>query len=48
VTASQADFFGRRGYTSCARNAVPRTIRKSQQFAAFGPRAAAVMVKRMR
>jgi N-acetylglutamate synthase-like GNAT family acetyltransferase len=47
LTATEADFFTRLGYTRCARSDVPAAIRASRQFAALCPPTATVMVKRL-
>lgn len=47
LTASEADFFGRRGYAACVREEVPEAIRTCRQFAEPCPPGATVMVKRL-
>jgi len=46
LTTSQAEFFARLGYRSCARDYVPEPIRRSPQFNALCCADAAVMVKK--
>jgi len=48
LTTSEADFFGRLGYASCARDDVPAAVRESRQFAALSPpTVTTVMMKRL-
>jgi N-acetylglutamate synthase-like GNAT family acetyltransferase len=46
LTTSQAEFFARLGYRTCARSDVPDPIRRSRQFNAHCCAEAAVMVKK--
>jgi N-acetylglutamate synthase-like GNAT family acetyltransferase len=46
VTTSQAEFFARLGYSTCARSHVPEPIRRSPHFNAHCCADAAVMVKK--
>lgn len=45
LTTTADGFFGRRGYTAISRDAVPGSIRESEEFAALCPSSAAVMKK---
>src|SRR6266568_3242009 len=47
LTASDANFFARLGYATCARSDVPQAVRSSQQFAELCPASAVAMVKRL-
>jgi len=47
LTASQAAFFSRLGYTRCERKKIPAAIRARAQFVSRGPADATAMVKRI-
>jgi N-acetylglutamate synthase-like GNAT family acetyltransferase len=47
LTTSEADFFTRLGYKTCARDDVPEGLRASRQFAALCPPTATAMVKKV-
>jgi N-acetylglutamate synthase-like GNAT family acetyltransferase len=47
LTTEEARFFARLGYAPCRRDDVPAALRKTQQFSAFSPESAAVMVKQL-
>jgi N-acetylglutamate synthase-like GNAT family acetyltransferase len=47
LTTSQADFFVRLGYATCARDNVSESIRTSRQFTMLCPSSATAMVKQL-
>jgi amino-acid N-acetyltransferase len=47
VTTSEEEFFADLGYSACDRNAVPKAVRASGEFAALPPSASIAMVKKL-
>ena len=47
LTTTAESYFGKRGYSTTSREAVPEAIRNTKEFASVCPSSAVVMVKHM-